>query len=158
MAVGDISVTLDSGNARDIEKKLRKIDKKFKTHSGLKFSNIINEKLYDDSQKLEVLLKEEAHKATGALRDSIATENVSKYVRRVGVDGDKLIQDNRNVASYDYAPAYYWGTTKETIIVPKTKKALSWIGKDGKRRFAKRVTIPKQPGDKFVDRALDRFR
>jgi hypothetical protein len=65
-------------------------------------------------------------KRTGRLRQRIVS-------RRMGLTAAKV------VSSAKYAAWLELGTPGGKIIVPKTKKVLSWIGPDGKRRFARKV-------------------
>jgi hypothetical protein len=65
-------------------------------------------------------------KRSGRLRQRIVS-------RRVGMTAAKV------VSSAKYAAFLELGTPGGKIIVPKKKKALSWIGPDGKRIFRKKV-------------------
>jgi hypothetical protein len=65
-------------------------------------------------------------KRTGRLRQRIVS-------RRMGLTAAKV------VSSAKYAAFLELGTPGGKIIVPKTKKVLSWIGPDGKRIFRRKV-------------------
>lgn len=105
--------------------------------------------------KFEKILREEVHSNSGALRDGIKTEKKGTGDYLVGVDPQILKADPRNAGGIDYSEFYYFGHKAYTIY-PKTAKALSWIGKDGVRRFAKYVKIPASAGDDFIGRAMKR--
>jgi len=53
----------------------------------------------------------------------------------------KRVADAVVFSTIIYASVHEFGA----VIVPRTKKFLSWIGEDGVRRFAKRVVIPARP-------------
>ncbi|EFT46599.1 hypothetical protein FEW48_002541 [Enterococcus faecalis] len=113
----------------------------------------IEKEIDNYAKKMEKIIKEEAHVKTGALKDSITIEKESDGSRLIGVDVAKLKSDPRNVGGLDYSIPYYKGHSGYTIR-PRKAKALSWVGKDGKRHFAKSVYIPPHAGDPFLKRAV----
>lgn len=112
----------------------------------------LEKKIEKFSHDTEKVMRNEVHVKTGALRDSIETKKVSKYEWFVGVNGDKLASDARNVSKQDYAAAYLNGHRAFTIY-PKYKKALRWEDENGVH-FAKYVKIPATNGDPFIKRTL----
>ena len=99
------------------------------------------------------IMKDEVSVRSGALRDAIGKEKKGDFEALVGVDGDKLKADSRNIGGIDYS-LFYWKGHRTYTIRPKSAKVLSWVGTDGKRRFAKKVTIPAHAGDPFIERAI----
>lgn len=110
-------------------------------------------KVDEYAKTMEKLLKQECHKRTWALHDSMRTEKKGKGHYLTGVDAAVLKADDRNIGGIDYSPHYYYGHPAYTIY-PKTKKALRWKGSDGKYHFAKSVRIPASAGDPFIERAV----
>lgn len=98
-------------------------------------------------------MKSEAHKKSGALRDSITIERYGLLDAKIGVDSQALASDPRNVSKKDYSEAYLNGHGGYTIL-PKKAKALRWLGDDGKYHYAKSVYIPPRAGDPFIKRTL----
>ena len=117
----------------------------------------VDGKLKNFAKKAEQTMKGEAHVKTGALVASITTDFKDAGEFTVGVDGDKLKSNRRNKGGVDYA-LFYWKGHRGYTIRPKNAKALSWIGPDGKRRFAKSVKIPAHAGDPFIERTLARLK
>lgn len=103
-------------------------------------------------KKIYVLEREEVHKKTGALFDSISIEWNGRHHAKVGVDVAKLIADSRNVGRIDYSTFYYYGS-KPHIIEASPGKTLHWT-KNGKDYFAKKVRHPGYKGDKFIERVI----
>lgn len=64
------------------------------------------EKIADE---LKEAMKNTVHVRTGNLRDSITVEKTKDGDYTVGVDADKLENDNRNKNGYDYSLPYYYG-------------------------------------------------
>lgn len=114
---------------------------------------MVEKAVEDYVKEMEEIVKGEVHVRSGALRDSITTEKKGEGRYLVGVDADRLKADPRNASGIDYSVPYNDGHKTYTIR-PKTKKALRWIGADGKVRFAKSVTIPASAGDPFIKRAV----
>lgn len=115
----------------------------------------IDSEIESYANKMEVIVKGEAHIDSGALRDSITTEKKANGSYLVGVDAAKLKSDARNASKTDYSVPYHDGHRAYTVRAKKAK-ALSWIGKDGKRHFAKSVRIPASAGDPFIERAVQK--
>lgn len=107
------------------------------------------------AEKVETVVKSEAHVDSGALRDSITTEKKANGSYLVGVDAAKLKSDPRNASKMDYSVPYHDGHRAYTVKAKKAK-VLSWIGKDGQRHFAKSVKIPASAGDPFIERAVSK--
>lgn len=125
--------------------------KTFETSYKKEFNNIV--------KQAEKILIDEAPKDTGALADSITTEQKGYYVK-VGVDPVLLKSDARNIGRIDYS-WYVWKGHKAYTITPRASatgfaQALRWVDKDGTVRFAKSVRIPASKGNDFVGRALKR--
>jgi len=117
----------------------------------------VDKSLKKFAKTAEKTMKGEAHVKTGALSSSITTDFKSSDDFTVGVDSDKLKADPRNVGGIDYV-LFYWKGHRSYTIRPKSAKVLSWVGPDGKRRFAKSVKIPAHPGDPFIERTLARLK
>lgn len=94
---------------------------------------------------------DEAHKVTGALKESIIKDKLSETEYFVGVDGDKLKRNPKNINDFDYSKAY-WKGRKE--VRPVKKKALRWTVGD-KVVYAQKSRATK--GDPFVERAIAKF-
>lgn len=108
----------------------------------------------DYAEALKDVMKNETHKRTGALADSISIEKKGNYNYVVGVDASKLASDPRNVSKTDYSMAYWKGIKQGYTIRPKYKKALHWVDENGNDVFAKKVTIKPRPGDPFIERTI----
>ena len=108
------------------------------------------DEVVDESVKIT---QDEVNVKTGALRDSICSEKKGDFEAVIGVDAGKLKSDLRNIGKIDYS-LFYWKGHRTYTIHPKRAKVLSWVGSDGKRRFAKKVTIPAHAGDPFIERAI----
>ena len=79
--------------------------------------------------KAKVNLSNHGLHKTGRLINSVEVFDVTPTQAMVG---------SRGVI---YAPVHEFGT----VIRAKRAKFLSWVGEDGKRRFAKKVRIPARP-------------
>lgn len=114
---------------------------------------IIDKKTKKYADDVLKVMKQEVHVQSGALRDSLESKKVGKGHYFVGVNPAKLKADPRNAGGKNYSIPYYYGHNGYTIK-PKNKKVLSWIGKDGQRKFAAYVRIPPHPGDPFIERTI----
>jgi len=92
--------------------------------------------------KAKYLTGQSLNVGTGRLRNSIG----SKMIGREAVDVGSLTE----IARVVYAAIHEFGGE----INPKNAKMLSWIGKDGKRVFAKKVVMPASP---YVRPAIDKY-
>lgn len=82
---------------------------------------------------------------TGNLERSIVSLQSSDGLRG-------FVTIDRTIAPYG---VYVHQGFKPFIIVPRHKKVLRWVGRDGKFVFAKRVRHPGYKGDPFLFNALD---
>lgn len=105
-------------------------------------------------KNVETVMKSEVHKKSGNLMDSISDEFKGEFHALVGVDVAKLINDSRNIGSYDYSIPYYYGIKKGYWIYPVRAKYLRWEDAQGNVHYAKKVFIPPRAGDKFIERTL----
>ena len=105
----------------------------------------------DLAEELREDMVEEAHKKTGALKDSIIKEKLSDTSYFVGVDGEKLKNNSKNEQKFDYSKSY-WKGRKE--VRPVKAKSLRFEI-DGKVIYAKKSKATK--GDPFVERAIGKF-
>lgn len=113
--------------------------------------------LEEKAKRVKVLLRQEVHVKSGALRDSIEIKKKGRGEYFIGVNASKLQADPRNIGGLDYSRPYHDGHRPYTIV-PVRAKALRWVGKDGKVHFATKVRIPAHSGDPFVQRAAMRFK
>jgi len=118
---------------------------------------VAEKELERKAKRIEVLLKQEVHVKSGALRDSIEKKKKGTGEYFIGVNVEKLKADPRNIGGLDYSRAYHDGHGPYTIV-PKRAKVLRWIGADGKVHFATKVKNPAHAGDPFVQRAVQRFK
>lgn len=96
-------------------------------------------------------------KDTGALADAVELQKVSNDHYLIGINQQKLASDPRNKGGIDYA-GYYYNGSKAYTIRSKNGKTLSWVGKDGKRYFAKVVHHPGNKPHDFIGETLKQIK
>ncbi len=92
----------------------------------------------------------------GALKDSITKEKVSNTEYLVGVDADELKSDSRNPTHIDYSPIVVKGVSHPVKMTKRTG-VFMWIDEQGKKNYAKSVTLPTRDGNDFVAEAVKKF-
>lgn len=119
-----------------------------------KYMKDIETEIKNYAINMELELRHQAHRDTGALQASITRKKIDRYNWKVGVDASKLKSDPRNRSNFDYSMSYWKGHGAYRVTA-KNKKALHWVDKNGNDRFAKWVDIPASSGDPFVERAIE---
>lgn len=117
----------------------------------------VNEHVEKKAKEAQRVMKQVINKDTGALSDSVDIEKVKDNHWKVGINTGKLVNDPRNAGKIDYTPYYYHGSRPHTIKA-KPGKTLSWVGKDGKRYFAKSVKHPGNKPHDFLGETLNRIK
>lgn len=92
----------------------------------------------------------------GALKDSITKEKVSNTEYLIGVDADELKSDSRNPTHYDYSPIVVNGVS-HPVKMTKHHGVFVWVDENGKKHYAKSVTLPSRKGNDFVQEAVNKF-
>lgn len=110
---------------------LDRLDRKLAALSKLAQSDVIEQALHAGAQEIRNSAQDKAPYRTGTLRRSIHSETTEKSGPRV------IVQVGTDV---EYAAMQEFGGT----IVPKTARFLVFEV-DGKKAFAKKVTIPAHP-------------
>lgn len=119
--------------------------------SGQPFQQTMQALVRDAANQVQTFAKAYAPVKTGALRDSIVvdfTDNGTTAIITAASDHAMFME-------------YGTGTRGEfpgapIVITAKPGKVLSWMGKDGKRHFAKRVVNPGAAPRPFMRPALER--
>lgn len=152
--INEISVEIYSSNAKKVDNDLKKIDKILGTNISGSFLDNLDDEMAEYTQEFTRVLRNEPHVRTGALRDSIDFEKISKLKYVSGVNSGRLIADARNIGRIDYSIPYHNGHGGYRIR-PRKAKVLHWIGENGEDIFRAYADIPPSKGDKFVKRAVD---
>lgn len=110
----------------------------------------------DRAKEVQAIMKEVIHKKTGALSDSVEIErkDIDSYL--VGINENKLINDERNAGNVNYVKFYYYGAKPHTIRA-KNGGVLHWR-LNGKDYYAKSVKHPGSKPHNFIQDTLDRMR
>ena len=107
----------------------------------------------EDAKKI---MKDVINQKTGALRDSVEVEKIGNASYLVGINENKLVNDERNAGKVNYVKYYYYGSRPHTIRA-KNGKALKWTI-NGKTYFAKSVKHPGNKPHNFIQDTLDKMR
>ena len=108
------------------------------------------------AKEAKSIMKEVINKKTGALSDAVEIErkDVDSYL--VGIDENKLVNDERNAGNVNYVKFYYYGAKPHTIRA-KNGGVLHWR-LNGKDYYAKSVKHPGSRPHNFIQDTLDRMR
>lgn len=116
----------------------------------------IEEETEKRAKEAQKIMKEVINKKTGALSDSVEIEKIGDASYLVGVNENKLVNDERNAGNVNYVKYYYYGSKPHTIRA-KNGKALHWRI-NGKDYYAKIVRHPGNKPHNFIQDTLDRMR
>lgn len=108
------------------------------------------------AKEAKKIMKEIINKKTGALSDSVEMEKIGDASFLVGIDEQKLVNDERNAGNVNYVKYYYYGS-KPHIIRVRNGKALHWRV-NGQDYYAKIVRHPGNKPHNFIQDTLDRMR
>lgn len=118
------------------------------------------ESVNDDTEKrakaAQKIMKAVINKKTGALSDAVDIEKIGDGNYLVGINEEKLINDERNAGHVNYVKYYYYGSKPHTIRA-KNGKVLHWK-LNGKDYFAKSVKHPGNKPHNFIQETLDKMR
>ncbi|MDG4968249.1 hypothetical protein [Lactococcus lactis] len=108
------------------------------------------------AQEAEGIMKDVINKKTGALSDSVEVERIEFANYKVGVNENKLINDERNAGNVNYVKFYFDGNRPHTIRA-KNGGVLHWR-LNGKDYYAKSVKHPGSKPHNFIQDTLDRMK
>lgn len=108
------------------------------------------------AKEAKEIMKDVIHKKPSALSDSVEMERKAIDSYLVGINEDKLVNDERNAGNVNYVPYYYYGSPPH-IIRAKNGKTLHWVV-NGKDYYAKLVRHPGNKPHNFIQETLDRMK
>lgn len=108
------------------------------------------------AEEAQTIMRNVINRKTGALSDSVEIEKVTNGHYRVGVNENKLINDERNAGNVNYVGFYFHGS-RPHIIRAKNGKVLHWRV-NGKDHFAKSVKHPGNKPHNFIKETLDKMK
>ncbi|WDA70082.1 hypothetical protein [Lactococcus lactis] len=116
----------------------------------------VNTEVEKRAKEAQSIMKDVINKKTGALSDAVDIDKISDGNYLVGINENKLINDERNAGNVNYVKFYYYGAKPHTIRA-KNGDVLHWR-LNGKDYYAKSVKHPGSKPHNFIQDTLDRMR
>lgn len=116
----------------------------------------VNAEVEKRAKEAQSIMKDVINKKTGALSDAVDIDKISDGNYLVGINENKLINDERNAGNVNYVKFYYYGAKPHTIRA-KNGGVLHWK-LNGKDYYAKSVKHPGSKPHNFIQDTLDRMR
>lgn len=116
----------------------------------------VDSNIEERAEEAKAIMKQVINKKTGALSDSVELEKLSEGSYLVGINENKLVNDERNAGNVNYVKYYYYGAKPHTIRA-KNGGVLHWR-LNGKDYYAKSVKHPGSKPHNFIQDTLDRMR